>query len=72
MFEGVRGASYKGDISVDDIELKNGSCASSGKNVRNVRCIERGYNNIITVCVCRVVIKVCHSLVALIFKLSTI
>ena len=31
MFEGVRGSSYKGDISLDDIELKDGPCASSGK-----------------------------------------
>ena len=42
MFEGVRGANYKGDISVDDIELKDGSCASSGKNVKNGRSNERG------------------------------
>lgn len=36
MFEGVRGASFKGDISVDDIELTDGSCASSGKNVKKM------------------------------------
>ena len=47
MFEGVRGASYKGDISVDDIELKAGSCASSGKNVKKDRCNLRGYDKIV-------------------------
>lgn len=44
MFEGVRGASFRGDISVDDIELTDGSCASSGKNVKNARCNENRYN----------------------------
>lgn len=27
MFEGVRGTSYKGDIAVDDITVREGSCA---------------------------------------------
>ena len=31
---------------MDDIELNNGSCVSSGKNVKNVRTNEKGYNYI--------------------------
>ena len=27
VFEGVRGRSYQGDIAVDDIVIKSGSCA---------------------------------------------
>jgi len=55
VFEGITGSSYRGDISVDDIELKDGSCASSGKNVKNASANERGYNYIHCI---RVVIKV--------------
>ena len=32
VFEAVRGVSYRGDIALDDIALKDGSCPSSGKN----------------------------------------
>jgi len=31
VFEGVRGVSYRGDIALDDVSLKDGSCPSSGK-----------------------------------------
>ena len=32
VFEGVRGSSYRGDIAIDDIQLKDGPCpASSGQ-----------------------------------------
>ena len=29
VFEGVRGSSFRGDIAIDDIQLKDGSCAAS-------------------------------------------
>ena len=29
VFEGVRGSSFSGDIAIDDIQLKDGSCAAS-------------------------------------------
>lgn len=32
IFEGVVGASYLGDIAIDDISLANGPCPPSGKH----------------------------------------
>lgn len=29
VFEGIRGSSFRGDIAIDDIQLKDGSCAAS-------------------------------------------
>lgn len=32
VFEGVRGRSYRGDIAIDDIKLKDGSCSAPSGN----------------------------------------
>lgn len=31
VFEAVRGVSYRGDIALDDIAIRDGSCPTSGK-----------------------------------------
>jgi len=30
VFEGIRGSTYTGDISIDDISIKNGPCPAPG------------------------------------------
>lgn len=35
VFEAVRGISYRGDIALDDISLKDGSCPSSGNFLKS-------------------------------------
>ena len=36
IFEGTRGTSYQGDIAIDDVSLKKGSCNGGGDVVTTV------------------------------------
>ena len=40
MVEGIRGEDYKGDISIDDIDLIDGTCPPPGNRTANIT-----YNN---------------------------
>ena len=41
VFEGRRGTSYRGDIALDDISLKDGACPSSGTVHQQLTSVER-------------------------------
>lgn len=37
-FEGIRGASYHGDIAIDDVTVKPGSCGQAPGNYFLIQC----------------------------------